>query len=202
MATYLKNGKPVNWTESTFISILVKTERLSRESRWPLTTLMTPEHYNYKLRLKDHNMLIKTKWKKSFKSLKIGRNFLNRIKDVSWLKCLGSPTRSNRVWKNTGGKYKELISPSFPLSYHTVTVSFPLGLNSPGCNLNRIVLVDNPTITNQLTPHHHELTRERNIRFLLFEIKRVFVYNSRVFKLTDLFMLYSFIQNVYADKKY
>ena len=67
MATYLKNGKPVNWTESTFISIVVKTERLSR---WPLTTLMTPEHYNYKLRLKDHNMLIKTKWKKSFKSLK------------------------------------------------------------------------------------------------------------------------------------
>ena len=114
--------------------------------------------------------------KKSFKSLKIGRNFLNRIKDVFWLKCLGSPTRSNRVWKNTGGKYKELISPSFPLSYHTVTVSFPLGLNSPGCNLNKIVLVDNPTITNHLTPHHHELTRERNIRFLLFEIKRVFVY--------------------------
>ena len=41
----------------------------------------------------------------------------------------------------------------------------------------------------------------RSIRFLLFEIKRVFVYNSTIFKLTDLFLLYFFIQNVYADKK-
>ena len=36
--------------------------------------------------------------------------------------------------------------------------------------------------------HHPELTRERSIRFLLFEIKSVFVYNSTVFWLTDLFV--------------
>ena len=48
---------------------------------------------------------------------------------------------------------------------------------------------------------HPELTRERSIRFLLFEIKRVFVLNSTVFKLTDLFILYFYIQNVYANKK-
>jgi len=48
---------------------------------------------------------------------------------------------------------------------------------------------------------HPELTRERSIRFLLFEIKRVFVYISTIFKLTDLFILYFFIQNVYANKK-
>jgi len=49
---------------------------------------------------------------------------------------------------------------------------------------------------------HPELTRERSHWFLFFEIKRVFVYNSTVFKLTDLFVLYFFIQNVYANKKY
>ena len=49
---------------------------------------------------------------------------------------------------------------------------------------------------------HPELMIERSIRFLLFEIKRVFVYNSSVFRLTDLFILYFFIQNVYASKKY
>ena len=48
---------------------------------------------------------------------------------------------------------------------------------------------------------HPELTRERRIRVLLFEIKRVFVYNSTVFRLTDLFILYFFVQNVYANKK-
>ena len=48
---------------------------------------------------------------------------------------------------------------------------------------------------------HPELTRERSIRFLLFEIKHVFVYISTIFKLTDLFILYYFIQNVYANKK-
>ena len=46
-----------------------------------------------------------------------------------------------------------------------------------------------------------ELTRERSILFLSFEIKRVFVYNSTVFRLTDLFSLYFFIQNVNANKK-
>ena len=40
------------------------------------------------------------------------------------------------------------------------------------------------------------LTRVRSIRFLLFEIKRVLVYNSKILKLTDLFIL-----DVYADKK-
>jgi len=50
-------------------------------------------------------------------------------------------------------------------------------------------------------PVHPELTRERSIRFLLFEIKCVFVYISTIFKLTDLFILYFFIKNVYANKK-
>ena len=40
-----------------------------------------------------------------------------------------------------------------------------------------------------------------SIRLLLLVIKRVFVYNSIIFKLTDLFILYFFIQNVYANKK-
>ena len=48
---------------------------------------------------------------------------------------------------------------------------------------------------------HPGLTRERSIRSLLFEIKCVFVYNSLIFKLTDLLILYFFIQNVYANKK-
>ena len=33
----------------------------------------------------------------------------------------------------------------------------------------------------------------------LFEIKRVLVYNLKIF--TDLFILYFFVRNVYADKK-
>ena len=37
--------------------------------------------------------------------------------------------------------------------------------------------------------------------FLLFEIKCVFVYISTIFKVTDLFILYFFIQNVYTNKK-
>ena len=49
---------------------------------------------------------------------------------------------------------------------------------------------------------HPELTRVRNILFLFFEIKRAFVYISTIFKLTDLFILYFFIQNVYANKKW
>ena len=39
---------------------------------------------------------------------------------------------------------------------------------------------------------HPRLTRVRRIRFHLFEIKRMLVYNS--------FILYFFIQNLYADK--
>jgi len=35
-----------------------------------------------------------------------------------------------------------------------------------------------------------------------FEIKRVLVYNSTILYFTDLFILYIFIQNAYADKKY
>ena len=41
----------------------------------------------------------------------------------------------------------------------------------------------------------------RSIRFLLFEIKRVLFYDSTIFKLTNLFILYLFIKSVYADKK-
>ena len=45
-----------------------------------------------------------------------------------------------------------------------------------------------------------ELTRVRSIWFLLFEIKRVLVNNSTIFKLTDLFIsCFCIIQNVYAD---
>ena len=49
---------------------------------------------------------------------------------------------------------------------------------------------------------HPGLTRVRSIRFLLFEIKRILVYNSTIFYLTDLSIQYFFIQNAYADKKY
>ena len=35
----------------------------------------------------------------------------------------------------------------------------------------------------------------------LFEIKRVLVYNSTILKITDLYILYFFIQIVYANKK-
>ena len=48
---------------------------------------------------------------------------------------------------------------------------------------------------------HPELTRERSIRFLLFEIKRVFVYNSTIFKLTDLFIFDTFSFKMYMPTK-
>ena len=57
------------------------------------------------------------------------------------------------------------------------------------------------TDTDTDTPHP-ELARVRCIWFLLFEIKRVLVYNSVIFKLTDLFILYSFIRNNCTEKKY
>ena len=41
----------------------------------------------------------------------------------------------------------------------------------------------------------------RSIRFLLFEIKRVLVLYSIIIYFEDLFILYIFIQNVYANKK-
>jgi len=50
--------------------------------------------------------------------------------------------------------------------------------------------------------NHPELTcRERSIRFLLFEIKRAFVYNSTVFKLTDLFILIHFHSKCICQQK-
>ena len=48
---------------------------------------------------------------------------------------------------------------------------------------------------------HTGLTRVSSIRFLLYEIKRVLVFNSIIIHFTDLFILYIFIQNAYADKK-
>ena len=48
---------------------------------------------------------------------------------------------------------------------------------------------------------HTGLTRVSSIRFLLFEIKRVLVFNSIIIYFTDLFILYLFIQNAYANKK-
>ena len=47
---------------------------------------------------------------------------------------------------------------------------------------------------------HPELTRVNTIRFLLFEIKRVMVYNSTIIYFTDLFILYIFIQNHMSTK--
>ena len=48
---------------------------------------------------------------------------------------------------------------------------------------------------------HTGLTRVSSIRFLLFEIKRVLVFNSIIIYFTDLFILYIFIQNAFANKK-
>ena len=50
-------------------------------------------------------------------------------------------------------------------------------------------------------PRHTGLTRVSSIRFLLFEIKRVLVFNSIIFYFTDLFIIYNFIQNAYANKQ-
>ena len=49
--------------------------------------------------------------------------------------------------------------------------------------------------------YHTGLTRVSSIRFLLFEIKRVMVFNSIIIYFTDLFILYIFIQNAYASNK-
>ena len=46
---------------------------------------------------------------------------------------------------------------------------------------------------------HPKLTRVRNIRYFLFEIKRVLVYDSTIFKLTDLF-IYTFSFKTYILK--
>ena len=48
---------------------------------------------------------------------------------------------------------------------------------------------------------HTELTRVSSIRFLEYEIKRVFIFNSIIIYFTDLFILFIFIQNAYANKK-
>ena len=48
---------------------------------------------------------------------------------------------------------------------------------------------------------HTGLTRVSSIRFLLFEIKRVLVFKSIIIYFTNLFILYIFIQNAYANKK-
>ena len=52
-----------------------------------------------------------------------------------------------------------------------------------------------------MDPCHTGLTRVSSIQFLIFEIKRVLVYNSIIIYFTDLFMLYIFIQNAYVNKK-
>ena len=49
--------------------------------------------------------------------------------------------------------------------------------------------------------HHTELTPKRSILFRLFEIKRVFVYISTIFKLTDLFILYFSFKMYMPTKK-
>jgi len=48
---------------------------------------------------------------------------------------------------------------------------------------------------------HPRLTRDRGIRFLLFEFLRALVYNQTIFKLTDLFVLdFSFKMHLPAKK--
>ena len=49
--------------------------------------------------------------------------------------------------------------------------------------------------------HHTELTTKRSILFRLFEIKRVFVYNSTLFKLTD-FLFYAFLFKMHMPTKH
>ena len=56
-------------------------------------------------------------------------------------------------------------------------------------------------LTLDLSVYHTGLTRVSSIRFLLFEIKRVLVFNSIIIFFTDLFVLYIFIQNAYVNKK-
>ena len=48
---------------------------------------------------------------------------------------------------------------------------------------------------------HTGLTRVSSVRFLIFEIKSVLVFDPIIIYFTDLFMLYIFIQNAYANKK-
>ena len=46
---------------------------------------------------------------------------------------------------------------------------------------------------------HPKLTRVRSIRYFLFEMKRALVYDSTIFKLTDLF-IYSFsLKRIYRQ---
>ena len=65
------------------------------------------------------------------------------------------------------------------------------------------VITSEPPISNGnvrfRTIPHAGLTRVSSIRFLLFEIKRILVFNSIIIYFTDLFILYIFIQN--ADIK-
>ena len=67
------------------------------------------------------------------------------------------------------------------------------------------VITSEPPISNGnvrfRTIPHAGLTRVSSIRFLLFEIKRILVFNSIIIYFTDLFILYVFIQNAYAGKK-
>ena len=62
-------------------------------------------------------------------------------------------------------------------------------------NPNSTLYIDGWLVTWSYVSTHHKLTRVRIIWFLLFEIKRVLVYDSTIFKLCY------FIQNVYTDKK-
>ena len=49
---------------------------------------------------------------------------------------------------------------------------------------------------------HPRLTKVRIIRFLLFKIIRVLVYNETIFKLTDLFVSYLSVKKYMPAKKY
>ena len=68
-----------------------------------------------------------------------------------------------------------------------------------GVMIDRLMKWRNDGIEYLWNIEHLGLTRVSSIQFLLFEIK----YNSTIFfYLTDLFILYFFIHNAYADKKY
>ena len=99
-----------------------------------------------------------------------------------------------------GGKFRTLGAPDPPtVGIKTVRTNvFTLRgqLKITKCH---VLNVDNEYASK--VTNHPGLTRVSSIRFLLFEIKRAFVFNSTIFYLTDMFIIYFFLQNAYADKK-
>ena len=87
--------------------------------------------------------------------------------------------------------YKQLSSLLyyFAIKYHASFYKFSNGLVGWG----------HPPVQ---VPTHTGLTRVSSIQFLLFEIKRVLVFNSIIFYFTDLFILYIFLKIYMPTKKH